>query len=112
LWGLLLRVQDKLLQKRHFQAAGVPVADFAGVEDTAAAQAAAQAFGFPFMLKSRRFCKPYLFRIGCRPSYQPMHGRPDATPLKATVAARAKQRMHDPANGVCSSGWVMCGRVA
>ena len=42
------------MQKRHFQAAGVPVADFAGVEDAAAAHRAAQAFGFPFMLKSRR----------------------------------------------------------
>ena len=46
--------QDKLEQKRHFQAAGVPVADFMGVEDAAAAQRAAQAFGFPFFLKSRR----------------------------------------------------------
>ena len=46
--------QDKLEQKRHFQAAGVPVADFMGVEDAAAAQSAAQAYGFPFFLKSRR----------------------------------------------------------
>ncbi|CAL8469156.1 g8697 [Coccomyxa elongata] len=47
-------IQDKLVQKRHFQAAGVPVADFMGVDDPAAAAAAAQAFGFPFMLKARR----------------------------------------------------------
>ena len=48
-------VQDKLVQKRHFQGAGVPVADFMGVDDPAAAAAAAQAFGFPFMLKARRW---------------------------------------------------------
>jgi len=46
--------QDKLEQKRHFQKAGVPVADFLGVDDSAAAQEAARAFGFPFMLKARR----------------------------------------------------------
>ena len=50
-------LQDKLVQKRHFQSAGVPVAAFLGIDDAAAAQAAAQAFGFPFMLKARRSVK-------------------------------------------------------
>lgn len=51
---LICALQDKLVQKRHFQSARVPVADFLGIDDPAAAQAAAQAFGFPFMLKARR----------------------------------------------------------
>ena len=46
--------QDKLLQKEHFAAAGVPVADFRGVASAADAHAAAADFGFPLMLKSRR----------------------------------------------------------
>ena len=52
------RAQDKLLQKEHFAAAGVPVADFRGVASAADAHAAAADFGFPLMLKSRR-CFPY-----------------------------------------------------
>lgn len=47
-------VQDKLLQKQHFHSAGVPVADHVAVDESADAQAAVQAFGFPFMLKARR----------------------------------------------------------
>ena len=47
-------IQDKYAQKGHFAAAGVPVADSADVGDERAAGAAAAAFGFPFMLKSKR----------------------------------------------------------
>lgn len=53
---MLCTIQDKLLQKRHFRSAGVPVAEFLGVEDAAAAQAAADSFGYPFLLKARRSC--------------------------------------------------------
>lgn len=45
--------QDKLRQKQFFAAAGVPVADFRGVENAGDLAAAAAQFGFPFMLKSR-----------------------------------------------------------
>jgi phosphoribosylaminoimidazole carboxylase (NCAIR synthetase) len=54
----IVPAQDKLLQKEHFLEAGVPVADFLSVEDAAAAQRAAEAFGFPFMLKARRYTQP------------------------------------------------------
>ena len=45
--------QDKLRQKQFFAAAGVPVADFRGIENAGDLAAAAAEFGFPFMLKSR-----------------------------------------------------------
>jgi phosphoribosylaminoimidazole carboxylase (NCAIR synthetase) len=45
--------QDKLRQKQFFAAAGVPVADFRGIESAGDLAAAAAEFGFPFMLKSR-----------------------------------------------------------
>lgn len=48
-------IQDKHAQKQHFAAAGVPVAPFADVDSEAALQAAAADFGFPLMLKSKRF---------------------------------------------------------
>ena len=48
-----MSLQDKLRQKQFFAAAGVPVADFRGVESAGDLAAAAAEFGFPFMLKSR-----------------------------------------------------------
>lgn len=48
-----VHLQDKLRQKQFFAAAGVPVADFRGVESDGDMAAAAAEFGFPFMLKSR-----------------------------------------------------------
>lgn len=50
----LRTIQDKFLQKQHFEAAGVPVAPYAEVADEANLQAAAASFGFPLMLKSKR----------------------------------------------------------
>jgi len=47
-------IQDKWAQKAHFAGAGVPVAPFAKVDSRAEGEAAGEAFGFPFMLKSRR----------------------------------------------------------
>ena len=47
-------IQDKLEQKRHFARAGVPVADHSAVPDSAAAVAAGEQFGYPYMLKARR----------------------------------------------------------
>lgn len=47
-------VQDKYAQKLHFEAHGVPVAPFADVADLAGLTAAAGAYGYPFMLKSKR----------------------------------------------------------
>ena len=47
-------IQDKYAQKRHFDAAGVPVADYADAPDAAALEAAAARYGFPLMLKSKR----------------------------------------------------------
>jgi phosphoribosylaminoimidazole carboxylase len=47
-------IQDKYAQKVHFQKAGVPLGEFADVPDDAALEAAANKFGFPLMLKSKR----------------------------------------------------------
>jgi phosphoribosylaminoimidazole carboxylase len=47
--------QDKYFQKTHFEKAGVPVAPYADAPDAAALDKAAQEFGFPLMLKSKRW---------------------------------------------------------
>ena len=47
-------IQDKFAQKEHFQKAGVPLGDFQSVADQAELDAAAEKFGFPLMIKSRR----------------------------------------------------------
>ncbi len=47
-------IQDKLLQKRTMEGAGIPVAAFRGVDDTAQAVAFGGEYGYPFVLKSRR----------------------------------------------------------
>ena len=48
------RIQDKLMQKRTLQEAGIPVAPFRGVSDGEDAKAFGEEFGYPFVLKSRR----------------------------------------------------------
>lgn len=47
-------VQDKYLQKQHFQKAQVPLGDFCEVSDAEQAQQAGKRFEYPLMLKSRR----------------------------------------------------------
>jgi len=47
-------IQDKLVQKRHFETHGVPLGKFADVPDEAAARRVGEDFGYPFMLKARR----------------------------------------------------------
>jgi phosphoribosylaminoimidazole carboxylase (NCAIR synthetase) len=47
-------IQDKYLQKQHFEAHGVAVADFCEVLSGADALRAGQEFGYPYMLKSKR----------------------------------------------------------
>lgn len=47
-------VQDKLIQKQTLQAAGLPVPDLRDTPDLKALGEAAQAFGYPFLLKARR----------------------------------------------------------
>ena len=46
-------IQDKCAQKRHFEAAGVPVPAFGAIPDAGAAAAFGDKHGFPFMLKAR-----------------------------------------------------------
>ena len=82
--------QDKLEQKRHFQAAGVPVADFMGVEDAAAAQRAAQAYGFPFFLKSRR-CAPDTLNPQNPNCSRPTHCRHPVLPCASDALACRRQ---------------------
>lgn len=57
-WESLRLIQDKYLQKEHFGKAGIPIAPQIKVESGDAMleslQAAANAFGFPFMLKARK----------------------------------------------------------
>lgn len=47
-------IQDKLIQKRHLVAHGVPVAPFCDAPDRAAIEAAADDFGLPLLLKARK----------------------------------------------------------
>ncbi len=46
-------IQDKLTQKLHLASKGIPVAAFRETPDIDAIRAAGEAFGYPFMLKSR-----------------------------------------------------------
>lgn len=48
------KIQDKLIQKQTLQSAGIPVADFRGVETPEDAARFGDEFGYPFVLKSRR----------------------------------------------------------
>ena len=48
-------MQDKYVQKQHFKQAKVPVGDFLEVSNAEQAQHAGDTFGYPLMLKSRRF---------------------------------------------------------
>ena len=48
-------LQDKYAQKTHFRQAKVPVGDFLEVSNAQQAQQAGATFGYPLMLKSRRF---------------------------------------------------------
>jgi 5-(carboxyamino)imidazole ribonucleotide synthase len=49
----LRTIQDKLVQKEHVQAAGVPVPAFRGVDSAAEVRTALEDFGRPVMLKAR-----------------------------------------------------------
>ncbi|KAI1386222.1 phosphoribosylaminoimidazole carboxylase [Hypoxylon trugodes] len=57
-WETLRLIQDKYLQKEHFQKSNIPIAPQIKVETGSSMrdslQEAAQAFGFPFMLKARK----------------------------------------------------------
>lgn len=48
------RIQDKLIQKRTLQEAGIPVAQFRAVASVDEAVTFGDEFGYPFVLKSRR----------------------------------------------------------
>lgn len=48
------RIQDKLLQKRTLEAAGIPVAPFRGVSSVDEARDFGREHGYPFLLKGRR----------------------------------------------------------
>ena len=50
----LAAVQDKLLQKRHMRAAGIPLPNFAEVTRPEDIIAAGEAWGWPLVLKARR----------------------------------------------------------
>lgn len=52
-WNAML--QDKYVQKQHFRQAQVPVGDFLEVSNAQQAEHAGREFGYPLMLKSRRF---------------------------------------------------------
>ncbi|KAL0038459.1 hypothetical protein WJX77_007178 [Trebouxia sp. C0004] len=48
-------IQDKYVQKQHFKQANVPIGDYLEVSNAEQAQHAGHTFGYPLMLKSRRF---------------------------------------------------------
>ena len=50
----LAKIQDKFIQKETLLDAGLPVAEFMGVDSTNSLKEAAESFGFPFLLKARR----------------------------------------------------------
>ena len=50
----LRTIQDKLIQKRCLEEAGIPVPPFRAVDDRADLEAAIDAFGYPVMLKARK----------------------------------------------------------
>jgi phosphoribosylaminoimidazole carboxylase len=47
-------IQDKFAQKEHFKRFGVPLGQYCDIPDEEALLEAANAYGYPFMLKSRR----------------------------------------------------------
>jgi 5-(carboxyamino)imidazole ribonucleotide synthase len=47
--------QDKLIQKQTMQQAGIPVPAFRAIESTDEAEEAARQFGYPYVLKTRKF---------------------------------------------------------
>lgn len=48
-------IQDKFRQKQHFaEAGGIPLPDFRDIKCAKCAEAAGKAFGFPYMLKSKK----------------------------------------------------------
>lgn len=49
----ILLIQDKFLQKQHLSARGIPVPAFLEVLDESSLSTVAEAFGFPYMLKSK-----------------------------------------------------------
>jgi 5-(carboxyamino)imidazole ribonucleotide synthase len=49
----LRTIQDKLVQKRRLEDAGIPVPPFRAVDDREDLEAAIEAFGYPVMLKAR-----------------------------------------------------------
>lgn len=55
-WETLRLIQDKFLQKEHFHKSGIPVAPQMSIEEPVqeSLQKAAQAYGFPFMVKARK----------------------------------------------------------
>jgi len=83
-------IQDKLGQKRHFAAAWVPLAPFAGPLRTAAdVEAAAATLGFPLVLKSRRGA---------------YDGRGNATAADAAALPAALQRLGGLSAGADGDG--------
>lgn len=52
--GTIRIIQDKLLQKNHFQASGVALGEYRDCPDVASVEEAARDFGLPLMLKSRK----------------------------------------------------------
>ena len=48
-------LQDKFLQKQHFRQAQIPLGNFLEVSNAQQAEQAGREFGYPLMLKSRRF---------------------------------------------------------
>lgn len=71
-------IQDKFAQKQHLAARGVEVGPFADVPDRRAAVEAGARFGYPFILKAKRYGRPlgewgagehcdiYFFRVRVR----------------------------------------------
>lgn len=55
-WETLRLIQDKYLQKEHFNQAGIPVAPQMSIDEPVqvSLKKAAEAYGFPFMVKARK----------------------------------------------------------
>jgi phosphoribosylaminoimidazole carboxylase len=52
---LVVCLQDKFAQKQHFAANGVPLPEFREIKCRGCMEATGRNFGFPFMLKVKRW---------------------------------------------------------
>lgn len=84
-------IQDKFVQKEHFQAAGVPLPEYRKISCSKCSEAAGTAFGYPYMLKSRKLA---------------YDGRGNAVVRSAADTAAAVESLGGYEKGLYAEKWV------